>query len=221
MADKRRWKIVTESFEFFYSSGENIITDSATWRSLTHSLTKNQSQQNASSVRSIWREIDDKLTTIPNKLREGDKIDDYWFTPNLQEVKRQEKLPPDKRTPHLSAPTLLAKLGNISLFLKFLQARNIYVRMSLKDMMVLNVKIQEMSKRLKKHCDQRKTDIKSFKSQTMLIPNDCIEYNKSTHVREIVVLIERLQRYPGYPATKTSNKNKKLSSLCVWLIKRT
>ena len=60
-----------------------------------------------------------------------------------------------------------------------------------------------MSKRLKKHCDQRKTDINSFKSQTMLIPNDCIEYNKSTHVREIVVLIERLQRHPGYPATKT------------------
>ena len=84
MADKRRWKIVTESLEFFYNSGENIIRDFATWCSLTQSLTKNQSQQNASSVRSIWREIDDKLTTIPNKLREGDKIDHYLFTPTFK-----------------------------------------------------------------------------------------------------------------------------------------
>ena len=113
-SDKRNLRILTEHFQYFYSCGENILQDFTAWCNVTHSLTK--SQQNANAVRSIWREIDNTLTTIPNKMRGGDSIDEFWFTPHLEEVKRQEKLRLDKRTPHLSAPTLLSKLGNISLF---------------------------------------------------------------------------------------------------------
>ena len=137
-------------------------------------------------------------------MRGGDSIGDFWFTPHLEEVKRQEKLPLDKRTPYLSAPTLLSKLGNIFLFLKFIQARNIYVGLKLKDITLLNVKIEEMSRRLKKHCSQRKMDIKSFKSETMLTSHGCIEYNKSDHIREIVLLLQRLKRDPSYPAIKSA-----------------
>ena len=48
----------------------------------------------------------------------------------------------------------------------------------MKEIALLNVKIKGMSRRLKKHRFQRKMDIKSFKSENMLTPHNCIEYNK-------------------------------------------
>ena len=44
-----------------------------------------------------------------------------------------------------------------------------------------------MVKRLYKFVQKRKNDIKTFKSETLITPADCIHYNKSEHVRGIFI----------------------------------
>ena len=49
----------------------------------------------------------------------------------------------------------------------------------------LKSKLHEMCQLLKKSCEQRKTDIKSFKLDTIITSGDYLEYNKSAkHVKK-------------------------------------
>ena len=47
------------------------------------------------------------------------------------------------------------------------------------------LRLKEMAKKLNKYVQKRKNDIKTFKSDTLITPADCIHYSKSEHVRGI------------------------------------
>ena len=200
--NKRFWKIITEPFQYLYSDGGNLLKNFEKWCIKCHNLTKKQASQNSRSVNMIWKALNKKLNTISNELRKAHNIDDFWFTPHLEEIKNQAHVPLNKRKPHLAAPTLVAKLGNFQLFLRFLQARQIYAGLKMKDISYIESKIKEMTRQLKPFVEQQKTDIKAYKSSNILTVVDFNDYNSSDHVKHVLSLLKRVQNEPAYPLTK-------------------
>ena len=75
----------------------------------------------------IWEAADPDKGLNPNRLKQPDKIDDYWLVPNLNKFHKYSKLPAAERAIfHLAATTMQSYVGYSRQFIKFLVAWSIW-----------------------------------------------------------------------------------------------
>ena len=64
-------------FLYYYTSSKNVFKDFVCHQTLVCSKSKKMAKRTATSIKSIWRELDEDMSLTPNALASPDKLDDY------------------------------------------------------------------------------------------------------------------------------------------------
>ena len=81
---KSRLKIKSDIFLYCYPSSKNVLKDFVRYQTLVCSKTEKTAKQTATSIKSVWKELDEDMSLTPNAS--PDKLEDYYFVPKLLKI---------------------------------------------------------------------------------------------------------------------------------------
>ena len=182
------------NFKHTYETADDVLNDFVNYRVTVSKNKLSQAIQYAANVKQLWKSVDTTLSLNPNHLKNVDDIEDWWLSPRIEELEIELAKPfaEQDNADVLQASTLRAKLQSLKKFIKFLQLRKIFVGLKLQDFIDISLKMSEMGVRLNAPQNERKNQVREFKSCNLLTSDDIARYFKSDHVKKTVKLLDRL-----------------------------
>lgn len=79
----------TERFKYYYKSSKHLLDDFVVYLTKVCFKSKKVANELASSVRSVWLELDKDMLLQPNSLANPDKLEDSYFHPRVTKIRVQ------------------------------------------------------------------------------------------------------------------------------------
>ena len=184
---EKKWGISNDLFKRYHTSGHDCLHDFENWLVICDGSSKKNAQQNVQRLKTFWQAIDPMMEVSPNKMATTDNIEDLYFVPLFHKILKQQE-DPSLMQGIVQPGTIKAVFSSVSTFLRFLETRQIYVGLNAREITTVQKKLKELKNRLKDVSKQREADLREWKADNLITPQDTEKYGNSEHVQRIIKL---------------------------------
>ena len=144
----------------------------------------------------------------PNQLRDPENIETRFFLPTRKQLEENKDKDPEEQTDHIQAKMIKSKLQSVVWLTIFLRDRGIYIGLDKRALAECKGFIWELHKNLKDLISERENVIKEFKSSISINVADFQKYGSSDYVKDIVDLLNTLDREWGKSKNKCTKRHR-------------
>ncbi|XP_066928008.1 uncharacterized protein [Clytia hemisphaerica] len=183
-------KIENDDFKYTYDDSEYVLKDFARYL-VVQGKTERDAQQIRNRVQYVWGCVDQNLSVIYNKLKYKTDIEDLYFLKLFKAVYNNESNTSyEKKRKHNQASTIGSRLLALEAFFNFLEVRDIFIDITLQQMVKVTRKLKELSKRLHKYITIRQEVVYKWKKENLLTMADFIAIGSTPYVVKLGKILE-------------------------------